>query len=148
MNPDMCTTFTKAEVDAAAREHTEAGHAKWQADWRLFKGNLTLDQKVTKMFEFGSRALHDVLEWHGGMYVQQQRVNGKSLVNQCMDHFMPKATASSWIAVPGALVFAVQPVHNLDGCSLKGPPHIVAIPEFKTPNTRDAWGMNRHGCCL
>ena len=63
MIPDMRANFAQADVDTDAQEHIEAEHAKWQAELRLFKGNLILDHKLIKKMEFGSRALHDILEW-------------------------------------------------------------------------------------
>ena len=62
MIPDMRTNFPEADVDAEAQEQIEAEHAKWQAELRLCKGNLILDQILIKKMEFGSRALHDILE--------------------------------------------------------------------------------------
>ena len=62
MIPDMRTNFAKADVDAEAQEQIEVEHAKWQAELRLFKGNLILDHKLINNMEFGSRALHDILE--------------------------------------------------------------------------------------
>ena len=40
MIPDMRTNFAIVDVDTDAQEHTEAEHAKWQAELRLFKGQL------------------------------------------------------------------------------------------------------------
>ena len=62
MTPDLRTKFAKAYVDAEAQDQIEAEHAQWQAELRLFKGNLILDQKFIKKMECGSRALHDILE--------------------------------------------------------------------------------------
>ena len=59
---DMRTNFAKADVDTDAQEHIEDGHANWQAELLLFKGNLILDQKLINKMEFGSRALHDILD--------------------------------------------------------------------------------------
>ena len=95
MIPDMRTNFAKAAVGTDVQEQIEAEPAKWQAELRLFKGNLILDQKLINKMEFGSRALHDILEWNGAEQVRQQCIIGKSLVNQFMDHYMPKATASN-----------------------------------------------------
>ena len=60
--------------------------------------------------EFGSHALHDILDWNDADQVQQhadqvqqQGIVGKSLVNQFMDHYMPKATDSNWSDVPSAV---------------------------------------------
>ena len=91
---EMRTNFTKADVDTDAQEQIEAEHAKWQAELRLFKGNLILDQKLINKMEFGSRALHDVLEWNDAEQIRKQGIIGKGLVNKFMDHYMPKATAS------------------------------------------------------
>ena len=46
MIPDMRTNFAKSDVDTDAQEQIEAEHAKWQAELRLFTGNLILDQKT------------------------------------------------------------------------------------------------------
>ena len=108
MIPDMRTNFAKADVDAEAQEQIEAEHAKWQAELRLLKGNLILDQKLIKKMEFGSRAFHDILEWNDGEQVRQQGLIGKSLVKQIMDHYMPKANASSWNDVPGPVALVIQ----------------------------------------
>ena len=62
MTPDMRTNFAQAYVYTDAQEQFEAEHAKWQAGLRLFKGNLILDQKLINKMEFGSRALHDILD--------------------------------------------------------------------------------------
>ena len=62
MIPDMRTNFANADVDAEAQAQIEAEHAKWQAELRLFKGNLILVHKLIKKMEFGSRALHEPLE--------------------------------------------------------------------------------------
>ena len=62
MIPDMRTNFAKADVDTDAPEQIEAEHAKWQAELRLFQGNLILDQTLINNMEFGSRALHDILD--------------------------------------------------------------------------------------
>ena len=62
MIPDMRTNCAKANVDTDAQEHIEGEHAKWQAELRLFKGNLILDKKLIIKKEFGSRALHDILD--------------------------------------------------------------------------------------
>ena len=35
-------------MDVEAQEQIESEHAKWQAELRLFKGNLILDQKLIK----------------------------------------------------------------------------------------------------
>ena len=87
MIPDMRTNFAKADVYAEAQEQIEAEHAKWPAELRLFKGNLILDQKLIKKMEYGSHALHDVMEWNYGEQVRQQGLIGKSLVKQFMDHY-------------------------------------------------------------
>ena len=136
MIPDMRANFAKADVDAEAQEQIEAEHAKWQAELRLFKGNLILDQKLIKKMEFGSRALHDILEWNDGEQVRQQGLIGKSLVKQFMDHYMPKANASSRIAVPGAVALVIQTIYSLHGGPPKNPPRFLAIIDFNTPNSR------------
>ena len=82
MIPDMHTNFAKADVDAEAQDQIEAEHAKWQAELRLFKGNLILDQQLIKKIEFGSRALHDVLEWNDDEQVRQQCLTSMSLVKR------------------------------------------------------------------
>jgi hypothetical protein len=56
--------------------------------------------------EFGSRAIHDILAWNDAEQVRQQGIIGKSLVKQFMDHYMPKATASNWSDVPGAVAWS------------------------------------------
>ena len=48
MTPDMRNKCAKADVDAEAQEQIKAEHAKWQAELRLFKGNLILDQKSSR----------------------------------------------------------------------------------------------------
>ena len=85
MIPDMRTNFAEADVDVEAQEHIEVEHAKWQAELRLFKGNLVLDQKLIKNMEFGSRAFHDIFEWNDGEQVRQQCLIGKHLVKQFME---------------------------------------------------------------
>ena len=80
MIPDVRTNFAQADVDAEAQEHIEAEHAKWQAELRLFKGNITLGQKLIRTVEIGSHALHDVLEWNDAEHVRNQGLIGKSLV--------------------------------------------------------------------
>ena len=132
----MRTNFAKADVDTHAQEQVEAEHAKWQAELRLFNGNLILDQKLFKKIEFSSRALHDILEWNDGEHVRQKGPIGKSLVKQFMDHYMPKAPASSWSDVPGAVALMIQSVHNLDGSPPTNPPRFLAIMDFNTPNSR------------
>jgi len=82
--------------------------------------------------EFGSRALHDILEWNDAEQVRQQCILGKSLVKQLMEHYMPKATASNWSDVPGAVALVVQNIHNLSGGPPKNPPRILAIIDFNT----------------
>ena len=62
MIPDMRTNFATAEVDAETVEQIEAEQAKWEAELRLFKGNLMLDQKLIRATELGSQALHDILQ--------------------------------------------------------------------------------------
>ena len=111
--PDMRTNFAKADVDTDAQANNEAEHAKWQAALRLFKGNLILDQRLVNKMEFGSRALHDILEWNDAEQVRQQCILDKSWAKQFMDHCMPKATASNWSDVPGAVALVVQNIHNL-----------------------------------
>ena len=88
--------------------------------------------------EFGSRALHDILEWNDAEQVRQQGIIGKSLVKQFMDHYMPKATASNWSDVPGAVALVVQNIHNLSGGRPKNPPRFLAIIDFNNPNSRDS----------
>jgi len=55
-----------------------------------------------------------------------------------MDHYMPKATASKWNDVPGAVALVVQNIHNLSGGPPKNPPRFLAIIDFNTPNSRDS----------
>ena len=54
MIPDMRTSFTVAEVDDTVKEQIEAEHAKWEADLRLFKGSLVVDQRLIQKTEVGS----------------------------------------------------------------------------------------------
>ena len=107
MIPYTRANFAKADVDTDAQEQIEAEHAKWQAELRLFKGNLILDQKLTKKVEFVSRSLHDIFEWNGVEQVRQQCIVGNSPVKHVMDHYMPKALASSWSDVPGAVALVI-----------------------------------------
>ena len=138
MIPDMRTNFDKADVDTDAQEQIEAEHAKWQTELRWCEGNLILDQKLINKMEFGSRALHDILERNDAEQVRQQCIIGKSLVKQFMDHYMPKATASNWSDVPGAVALVAQSIHNLSGGPPKKPPRFLAIIDFNTPNSRDS----------
>jgi len=129
---DMRTNFAKAYVDNDAQAQIEAAHAKWQAELRLFKGNLILDQKLINKMEFGSRALHDILEWNDAEQVRQQCIIGKSLVKQFMDHYMPKATASNWSDVPGAVALVVQNIQNRSALRT----HLVFLQSYiSTPRT-------------
>ena len=57
--------------------------------------------------EFGAHAFHDILDWNDVEQVRQQRVVGKRLVQHFMDHYMPKATASNWSDVPGAVAMVI-----------------------------------------
>ena len=117
MIPDMRTNFGEAEVDDSVKEQIEAEHAKWSADLRLFQGSLRLDQRLIRQTEVGSRALHDILEWNDAEHVRKQGQIGKSLVQQFMDVQVPKAVASSWTDVPGAIALLVQRIHLQDGVS-------------------------------
>ena len=117
MIPDLRTSFTVAEVDDTVKEQLEAEHAKWAAELRLFKGSLTLDQRVIQKTEVGSWALHDILEWNDAEHARSQGLIGKSLVQQFMEIHMPKAVASSWNDVPGAIATIVQRIHLQDGVS-------------------------------
>ena len=56
-----------------------------------------------------------------------------------MEHYMPKANASSWNDVPGAVALAIQNIHNLHGSPPKNPPRFLAIIDFNTPNSRDSF---------
>ena len=147
MIPDMRTNFAKADMDAEAQEQVEAEHAKWQAELRLFKGNLSADQKLINRTEVGTRALHDILEWNDAEHVRQQGLIGKSLVKQFMDSCMPKATASSWVDVPGAVALMVQSIHTVHGVP-KNPPRFLAIIDFNTPNSRDALKITEITTCV
>ena len=49
---------------------------------------------------------------------------------------MPKANASSWNDVPGAVALVIQNIHNLHGAASKDPPRFLAIIDFNTPNSR------------
>ena len=64
MIPDTRTNFAKAYVDTDAQEQVEAEHAKWQAELRLFKGSLILDQKLIR---WGSAPVHSTTSWNGMM---------------------------------------------------------------------------------
>ena len=64
MIPDM-TNFAKADVDTDAQEHIEAEHAKWQDELRLFKGNLILNQNLSK--RWSSAPVHSTTSWNGMM---------------------------------------------------------------------------------
>ena len=146
MIPDMRTNFAQADLDAEAQEQIEAEHAKWQAELRLFKGNLILDQKLIRRTEVGSEALHDILEWNDTEHARTQGLIGKSLVTQFMDHNMPKAVASSWSDVPGAIALLVQRIHNMEGAP-KNPPRFLAILDFNTPNSRDSLKISEIATC-
>ena len=61
MIPDMRTNFAKSDVDTDAQEQIEAEHAKWQAELRLFKGSLILDQELIKQME--SAPVHSMTSW-------------------------------------------------------------------------------------
>ena len=52
---------------------------------------------------------------------------------------MPKANASSWNDVPGAVALVIQNIHNLHGGPPKHPPRFLAIIDFNTPNSRDSF---------
>ena len=147
MIPDMRTTFAAAETDDAAQEQIEAEHAKWQAELRLFKGSLHLDQKLIRTTEVGSHALHDILEWNEGEHVRAQGLIGKSLVTQFTDSHFPKATASSWMDVPGAIAMLVQRIHLEEGTP-KSLPRFLAIIDFNTPNARDALKIESMATCV
>ena len=88
--------------------------------------------------ELGSCALYEILEWNDGEQVRQQGLIGKSLVKQVMDHYMPKASASSWSDVPGAVALMTQSIHNLYVGPPKNPPRVLATIDFNTPNSRDS----------
>ena len=146
MIPDMHTNFTAVDVDAEVQEQIEAEHAKWQAELRLFKGNLMLDQKLIRKTELGSQSLHDILEWSDTQHVRTQGQIGKSLVQQFMDSYMPKAMASCWSDVPGAIAMLVQRTHTKEGPP-KNPPRFLAIIDFNTPNSRDALKITEIATC-
>ena len=142
MIPDTRTNFAKADVDADAQEQIEAEHAEWQVGLPLFKGSRILDQKLINNMELGSRAFHYILEWNGVEQVRVQGIVGKSLVNQFMDHYMPKATASNWSDVPGAVALVIWNIYNLSGGPPKNPPRSLAIIDFNTPNSSDSLKQN------
>ena len=129
----MRTSFTVVEVDDTVKEQIEAEHAKWEADLRLFKGSLMVDQQLIQKTEVGSWALHDILEWNDAEHVRSQGLIGKSLVHQLTDIHVPKAVASSWSDVPGAIAALVQHIHRQEG-SPKNLPRFLAIIDFNTPN--------------
>ena len=147
MTPDMRTSCTVAEVDDTVVEQIEAEHAKWEADLRLFKGSLVVDQRLIQKTEVGSWALHDILEWNDAEHVRSQGLIGKSLVPQLMDIHMPKAVASSWSDVPGAIALLVQRIHLQEG-SPKNPPRFLAILDFNTPNSRDSLKIGEIATCV
>ena len=86
----MRTSFTEDEVDDTTKEQIEAEHAKWEADLRLFKGSLMVDQQLIQKTEVGSWALHDILEWNDAEHGRSQGLIGKSLVHQLTDIHVPK----------------------------------------------------------
>ena len=137
MIPDMRTNFAEKGEDDIAQEQVEAEIAKWQAELRLFKGNLAMDQKLIRQTEMGSQALQDILEWNENQHTRSQGMLGKSLVEQFMTRYMPKAVSKSWPDFPGAVALTVQGVHSKDG-NPKNPPRFLAIIDFNTPNSRDA----------
>ena len=137
MIPDMKTNFAPNAVDEATREQIEAEQAKWQGELRLFKTNLSMDWKLIRRTEVGSTALHDILDWNDAQHVRQQGIIGKSLVSQFMASYFPKAVASSWADIPGAVCMSMQAVHKAEGPP-KHPPRILAIIDFNVPNSRDA----------
>ena len=147
MIPDMKTTFQTSEMDQAVQEQMEAEHESWQSQLRLFKSNLTLDQKTIRRTEVGSAALHDILEWHDAEHVRQQGKIGKNLVQQFMGNYFPKAVASSWQDVPGAIALAIQVVHTRDGAP-KNPPRFLAIVDFNVPNARDSLKLKETIGCV
>ena len=89
--------------------------------------------KLIKQMEFGSRALHDVLEWNVAEQVRQQGIVGKSLAKQFMDNYMPKATASTWSDVPGGVALVIQNIHNLSGGPAKTKHLVFLQPSMSTP---------------
>ena len=136
-----------AVVDDTVKEQIEAAHAKWEADLRLFKGSLVVDQRLIQKTEVGSWALHDILEWNDAEHVRSQGLIGKSLVHQFMDIHVPKAVASSWRDVPGAIASLVQRIHLQEG-SPKNPPRFLAIIDFNPPNSRDSLNIGEIVCCV
>ena len=147
MIPDMRTNFAQADVDAEAQEQIEAEYAKWQAELRLFKGSLILDQKLIRTVGVGSHALQDILEWNDAEHVRNQGLIGKSLVKQFVDRYLPIATASSWSNVPGAIAVLVQRTHNRDGAP-RNHPRFLAVLDFNTPNSRDALKITEMATCI
>ncbi len=146
MIPDMRTNFAKMDVDSEAQEQIDAEHAKWQAELRLFKGSLSCDQKLIRKTHIGSQALHDILEWNDAEHVRTQGLIGKSLVQQFMDSYMPKATAASWSEVAGQISLMVQSIHLKEGAP-KNPPRFLAIIDFNTPNSRDSLKIAEIATC-
>ena len=67
MIPDMRTNFAEADVDAEAQERIDAEHAKWEAELRLFKGSLIVDQKLSSDL-FRLAAMHSTTSWSGTMH--------------------------------------------------------------------------------
>ena len=67
MIPDMRTNFARTYVDAEAQEQIEAEHAKWQAELRLFKGNLILGKKRSSSTRWSSTPVNSMTSWNGMM---------------------------------------------------------------------------------
>ena len=103
---------------------------------------LMTDWKLVKRTEVGSRALHYILDWNDAQHVRQQGAVGKSLVTQFMTSYFPKAAASSWADVPGAVAMCMQAVHQAEGAP-KAPLRVLAVVDFNAPNARDALKMNQ-----
>ena len=134
MIPDMRTNC-EGDAEAGVQEQVEAEYAKWQAELRLFKGSLSLDQKLIQRTELGSQALHDILEWNDNEHVRTQGLTAKHLVKRFMDANMPKATATSWSDVPGSIALLVQRIHDREG-DPKNLPRFLLIVDFDTEFTR------------
>ena len=74
-----------------------------------------VDQRLIQKTEVGSWALHDILECNDAEHARSQGLIGKSLVQQFMDIHVPKAVASTWSDVPGAIAALVQRIHLQEG---------------------------------
>ena len=105
-----------------------------------------VDQRLIQKTEVGSSALQDILEWNDAEHARSQGLIGNRLVQQFMDIHMPKAVASSWSDVPGAIASLAQRIHLQEGYP-KNPPRFLAIIDFNTPNSRDSLKVAEIASC-